>query len=1240
MLCLLRRYLPAGIALLLLLPASVLAAPAAWQPANNFLPTRWDKDVSPANALPEYPRPQMTRSAWQSLNGLWEYGLTDSGADAAPAAYDGRILVPYPYESALSGVHKPSPVTQRLWYRRTFTVPASWRAGGQRVLLHFGAVNWDSTVSVNGQLMGDHKGGYTAFDYDVTSALRPGLNTLIVSAFNPMTDGTPNAQVVGKQRAHPVSVLYTGATGIWQSVWLEPVPEAHITSLKLTPDVDAKALHVVVNADGGPSRAIITALDGTKTVATANGVPGEEISLALPAPHLWSPSDPHLYTLQVALTKNRKRVDSVGSYFAMRKVSLGHDAQGRTKIFLNNKDVFEVGTLDQGYWPDGIYTAPTDAALRSDIDAVKGFGFNLIRKHAKVEPERWYYWADKLGVVVWQDMPQAFGDGETFTPETKAQWLTEWTRELAQFTNHPSIIVWTPFNEGWGQHDTAAIAALTKRLDPTRLVDAASGGYNQVVDGKMSQFRLPTPAGIGDINDTHTYPDPTTEKSDPTRALVCGEFGGISYRVPGHLWEAGNFGYGDVMRDGWHLTQRYQDVLKEAYGLRELGASAVVYTQIADVERETNGLLTYDRAVVKPLPQYVVAANHGRFPALPPAPVSTQLVPTSEDAPQVWSYTTQKPADNWTQPGFEASSWKTGPAPFGQGVGHPNTPWTDTPGDIWLRRIVTLPAVIPAKLVVRTIHDEDVEVYVNGVLAVSAPGYVGDYVELPLSDAAYATLKPGASTVIAVHCHQTTGGQVIDVGIVAALTAAAFAPKAVFVPWKAGGSHVAWKSSTAGSLWHDNPPLEASAAVSSAALNVMVDPTAVYQAIDGWGGCFNERGWAALSVLAPADKEKVLRSLFDPSTGLKLNICRTPIGASDYAVTPYSLDDMPSNTPDYQMAHFSIARDKEKLIPFIKAALALRPDLKVWGVPWSPPTWMKTNGLINTDNNGFMKTDPQTLAAYALYFEKYIQAYQAQGIPLFMVAPQNEPTQATGYPGCFWTGEALRDFLTLYLGPKLAAAHVRCQTWLGTPTNDRTDIVAPTLNAPNSARYVQGYGLQYDAVKVIPAVLRAQPNAKIMETETPCGNHENDWSYAEGQFKTMMSYLSAGANSYMLWNMVLDQNGSNWSPQGYDAGWRQCSPVVVNRDTKAVTYTPQFIVFKHFSYFVRPGARRVDTSGSYADKIAFRNPNGDVVLVMQNSADTALMPTIDIGGRAITPTLPPHSWNTFTLAAGSADAGV
>ena len=717
--------------------------------------------MSPANALPDYPRPQMTRTAWQSLNGLWDYGFTESVGAEPPAAYDGKILVPYPMESALSGVKKATAPDRRLWYRRTFTIPTAWR--GQRVLLHFGAVNWNSTVSVNGMALGEHKGGYDGFDYDVTAALKPGTNEMIVSAWNPLNSDNPTAQIIGKQRLHPGGVLYTGATGIWQSVWLEPVPKSYVSGLKITPDVDGRALRLTVQTEGadGGTQVKISVIDGTQVVAKAFGRADEEVRIPLANPHLWTPDDPHLYDLRVSIPGQFS--DTVGSYFAMRKVSLGKDAQGRTRILLNNRFVFQVGALDQGYWPDGLYTAPTDAALRSDIVTAKSFGFNLLRKHAKVEPDRWYYWTDRLGMLVWQDMPQAFGDD--FTDETKRHWLSELTRLIATHSNHPSIIVWTLFNEGWGQHDTEAITDYARKLDPTRLINSGSGGYNQLVDGKPSGYRLPTPSSLGDVNDTHTYPDPSTEKQDAGRALACGEFGGVGMRVPGHDWSAGQFGYGATQSGGWALTKRYQELMKEAYGLRDtLGTSAVVYTQIVDVEEELNGLLTYDRAVVKPIPAIVKAANEGRFPPMPPAPpptVSHDPVPTSEPQPQTWQYTTDKPGDDWTKPNFDARGWKSGLAPFGQGY-KVGTDWHT--GDIWLRRTVTLPAALPAKLDIVTIHDEDVEVYVNGVLAASAPGYVGDYVRLPMSEAARAALKPGPN-VLAVHCLQTIGGQVIDVGI-------------------------------------------------------------------------------------------------------------------------------------------------------------------------------------------------------------------------------------------------------------------------------------------------------------------------------------------------------------------------------------------------------------------------------------------------------------------------------------------
>lgn len=725
--------------------------PAAAQDiSGGKMPTRWAKLVSPANALPDYPRPQMTRTRWQSLNGTWSYALTDSDATTPPAAFDGgKILVPFPYEAPLSGVGKASPVKQRLWYRRTFTVPAAWK--GQRVLLHFGAVNWDSTVSVNGQSLGNHKGGFNGFDYDVTKALKPGDNTLTVSAYNPMPHDVPNAQVVGKQRPHSESIFYTGATGIWQSVWLEPVPTASIASLKITPDIDAKVLKLTVNTDGNSgAKVLVTAMDNGKKIASATGRPGTILTLPIKTPHLWTPTDPHLYTLRVTLAGG----DSVDSYFAMRKISLGKDAQGRTRPMLNNKFVFQVGALDQGYWPDGIFTAPTDDALKSDIVIAKQLGFNLLRKHAKVEPDRWYYWTDKLGMLVWQDMPQAFGK---LNDDAKAQWMTEWKEEMTQFYNHPSIVVWTTFNEGWGEDtfDVPAVVALTKQMDPTRLVNNASG-WNDT--------------GSGDLDDTHDYPGPGSKQPSATRAAVNGEFGGITQSVKGHMLFSGNvMGYGKTLSEGWKTTRNYQDLLRKAYDLnRNQGTSAVVYTQLTDVEQEINGLLTYDRAVVKVDRAIVSAANNGKFPTMPPNPnPDTSLVPTSEDVPQTWAYTTTKPTDDWTAPTFNASAWKTGPAPFGHDVGGVNTNWSDTPGDIWIRRTVTLPQDIPAKLNVLARHDEDVEIYINGVLAASATGYTDEYAALPMSDATRAALKPGAN-VIAVHCHQTIGGQSVDVGIVEA----------------------------------------------------------------------------------------------------------------------------------------------------------------------------------------------------------------------------------------------------------------------------------------------------------------------------------------------------------------------------------------------------------------------------------------------------------------------------------------
>ena len=747
-------------ALATLLALTLIAAPAAadptpttrpgWQPVAGQLMTRWARDVAPAAPLPEYPRPQMVRREWLNLNGLWDYALVGKGS-STPALFDGKILVPFPIESALSGVKRPATPDQRLFYRRVFTVPAAW--AGRSVLLHFGAVDYESVVTVNGKEVGRHVGGYDPFAFDVTAALKPaGENELVVNVY----DATSLDQPIGKQRLKGGRIFYTGCTGIWQTVWLEPVAATHIESLKIVPDVDGSALKLTVSTTGDATVSVTAGADG-KPVGTATGGPNAELSIPIPAAHLWTPDDPYLYSLHVAIRQGDKVLDAVDGYFAMRKVSLGKDAKGRTRILLNNQFVFQRGVLDQGYWPDGIYTAPTDAALRSDVDLTKRLGFNLSRKHAKVEPDRWYYWCDQLGLLVWQDMPQAFSrPGDAMPAPAKAQFLTELKQLVATHANHPSIVAWTTFNEGWGEHDVKPIVDGVHQLDPTRLVNTASG-WNDV-------------AGVGDIRDTHHYPAPGCADPEPDRAVVCGEFGGLGMRVPGHMWTEQSWGYQGLASGSWSLTRQFQRVIRQAYGLRDDRAmSAYVYTQLTDVETESNGLVTYDRAVIKPDGAIAAAANAGQFVPLPPNP-QPELVPTSADDPQTWRYTTDKPNDEWVRPDFDDKAWKRGPGGFGRGTGHPGTPWTT--GDVWLRRTVTLPDKLPAKIDVLAFHDEDVEVYLNGISAASATGHSADYVPLPMSADARAALTPGEN-VIAVHCHQTVGAQFIDVGLMAAETGAA-----------------------------------------------------------------------------------------------------------------------------------------------------------------------------------------------------------------------------------------------------------------------------------------------------------------------------------------------------------------------------------------------------------------------------------------------------------------------------------
>ncbi len=722
-----------------------------WQPAKGPLLTRWAKDVSPAHALVEYPRPQLARAEWLNLNGLWQFAEARDG-DEAPVGRElpGQILVPFPVESALSGVMKQM---ERMWYRRTFQLPASF--AGQRALLHFGAVDWEATVYVNGQKLGEHRGGYDAFSFDITDALKPeGPQELVVGVFDPSDAGN---QPRGKQVRNPGGIMYTPASGIWQTAWLEPVAPVHIEALKIQTEINPKTVTVrasitPVSGEIGVRVAVfeggrkITEAQITQSSDTAGPV-SPSLALALPEARLWSPAQPNLYDLKVTLYQRGQQVDEVTSYFGLRKVEVARDAQGINRLLLNGEFVMQVGPLDQGFWPDGIYSAPTDEALKYDIEITRKLGFNMTRKHVKVEPDRWYYWADKLGLLVWQDMPA----GDNRTAEAKKQFELELGRLIQTHINHPSIIMWVVFNEGWGQFDTGRLTDWVKRQDPSRLVNNASGWTDQKV---------------GDVNDIHAYPAPQSPPAEPGRAVVLGEFGGLGLAIPGHTWKAEHWGY-QGMANQDQLTAKYETFLQSVYQFKDSpGLCAAVYTQITDVEVECNGLLTYDRAVIKPDLERIAAVNRGDFSRMPPPPIVTTVVPTSEARGMDWRYTFEKPGDGWFQPAFDASAWKRGPGGFGTKSTPGSVVRTEwNTADIWLRRDFNFPDREFKALQFRVHHDEDAELYINGVLAAKLGGYSTAYEAQPLTAEGRAVLKPGRN-ILAVHCRQTSGGQYIDAGLV------------------------------------------------------------------------------------------------------------------------------------------------------------------------------------------------------------------------------------------------------------------------------------------------------------------------------------------------------------------------------------------------------------------------------------------------------------------------------------------
>lgn len=580
------------------------------------LVTRWAAQVNPACPLPEYPRPQMLRPDWQNLNGQWDYAILPVSAPA-PTQYEGQILVPFAIESALSGVGRPLLPDQTLWYHRTFQVSSNWR--GRRVLLHFGAIDWRAQIWLNGVALGEHSGGYLPFSFDITPHLdwnRP--NELRVAVFDPSNAG---GQACGKQSLLPKEIWYTPISGIWQTVWLEPVAASAIRALQLTPDIDRGELKIVAQVDGAKEGLVLQAStigeQATQIEAQStqheNSAASFPLTLSIPTPHLWSPDDPYLYGLRLRLLHNGKVLDEITSYFAMRKFNIGKDSGGQVRFMLNNHPLFLYGPLDQGYFPDGLYTAPSDEALRFDIEYTKKLGCNLIRKHVKVEPLRWYYHCDQLGMIVWQDMPNggkpagnlrtllAIGLGYNerddrrlnrfgrASASNRAQFEEELYAMVEHLASVPCIAAWVPFNEGWGQFESVRISARLKDMDPTRLVDSTSGWFDQ---------------GAGDFESRHIYGIRLRRRKlrsgTPGRAFVVSEFGGYSLSLNGHLWDARKkFGY-RFYNTSQAMTQAYLELLEtQLKPLIAQGLAAAIYTQTTDVEIEINGYLTYDREVEK-----------------------------------------------------------------------------------------------------------------------------------------------------------------------------------------------------------------------------------------------------------------------------------------------------------------------------------------------------------------------------------------------------------------------------------------------------------------------------------------------------------------------------------------------------------------------------------------------------------------------------------------------------------------
>lgn len=737
-----------------------LPAMADWQPVKGGMMTKWGTELKADKVWQEYPRPQMERADWTNLNGLWDYAVTSKDQQTA-ANWNGQILVPFCPESSLSGVGRLIEPTEALWYKRSLPAPKA----GKRTLLNFEAVDYTTTVWVNGQRIGSHTGGFTPFSFDITAALKEEGNELLIR----VDDATEGFQLHGKQKLKNEGIWYTRVTGIWQTVWLENVAERFIRDLDYTTDIKTGVVKVDAKLSG-------KAVEGEKIRVTASfdgkKITTGESSVTLPEPKLWSPDAPNLYDLHVELLgADGKVIDEVKSYVALREFGKTKDAAGNWRFTLNGKSIFHWGPLDQGWWPDGLLTPPSEAAMVSDIDYLKAAGFNMIRKHIKIEPRRYYAHCDKVGMLMWQDQvsqgygPETKPEGSNpqwtrmapdpkdgiWPDEAHEQYVTEYKRMVDHLRDVPCIAVWSPFNEAWGQHRTMEVGKMAAEYDKTRPINIASGGNFW-------------PAG--DIADEHRYPDPGfpfEDKRFDDYVKVVGEFGGHGMPIEGHLWNKNspNWGYGGLPKDLAEWKERYTRSIEVLGSLRKRGVCAGVYTQTTDVEVEINGLLTYDR-VAKVDPAWLKPISD-KLLSTPDVVDHAPIVLTSEKEFQAARFTTEKPAEGWEKADFDDSAWKEGKGGFGTretpGT-HVGTEWNS--GDIWVRRSVEVTAAIKGQPILRIFHDEDAVVFLNGEKIADLKGHTGGYVDLPISKP--ELLKAGRN-VIAIHCHQTKGGQFIDAGI-------------------------------------------------------------------------------------------------------------------------------------------------------------------------------------------------------------------------------------------------------------------------------------------------------------------------------------------------------------------------------------------------------------------------------------------------------------------------------------------